>query len=108
MSLNATTLKNNIVSALEADSNFSDTLSADAPATVKFVEIISQEIINHFIAEAVVQTRLDLSLQTIFAAGVPIPTDGGAALQIAWSLATAAFAKDDATGDPNGAHGGIS
>lgn len=107
MSLNATTLKNNIVSALEADPNFSNTLSSDAPATVKFVEILSEKIIDHFKAEAEVRTRLNLSLQTIFSVGVPVPTDGGTALQLAWITATAAFAKDDATGDPSGAFGGI-
>lgn len=107
MSLNATTLKNNIISALEADPNFSNSLSADAPATVKFVEILSSEIIDHFKAEAEVQTRLNLSLQTIFLAGVPVALDGGLALQTAWIAATAALVKDDATGDPNGAFGGI-
>ena len=31
-----------------------------------------------------VETELDSSLNTIFSAGNPIATDGGAALQIAW------------------------
>lgn len=44
----------------------------------------------------------DVSLNTVFTAGVPVPTDGGAALQIAWKAGTAGGAADGSTQSNDG------
>ena len=66
------------------------------------LELIILEIARAVVAEiqtnAVVTTTLDQGLNGVFNAGVPVATDGGAALQTAWKAQTTGGAKDDATG----------
>lgn len=61
------------------------------------MELMFGVLIDHIKANMVVKTTLDSSLNTIFTAGAPIPMDGGTALKTAWSAATAAGVKDNAT-----------
>lgn len=63
------------------------------------VDEVTKAIINEISTNAVVKTSLDQSLNTIFLAGVPVPTDGGTALQLAWIAATNLGAKDNSTGE---------
>ena len=49
MALNATQLTSNIISALEADSNFSNDLATNAPAQIAYLNIMCTEIVNHIV-----------------------------------------------------------
>lgn len=55
-------------------------------------------ILGFIAGNAEVSTALSTSLNTVFTNGVPVPTDGGTALQTAWKAGTAAGAADNATG----------
>lgn len=105
--LNATLLKNQIISALEADPFFSSNLSVDAPAQVKYIEILSNTIINHFKQNAEIQVSIDPPMNQIFTLGVPVPNDGGTALKVAWTGATAVPNVHKANGKVSDLTGGI-
>jgi len=49
-----------------------------------------------------IKVTLNSGLNTVFSSGVPIPQDGGTALQTAWKAATAGGAADDATQNNDG------
>lgn len=74
-------------------------LDAEEIAQLKAdMAITEQARIDYQKANIVVKTTLDTGLNAVFAAGVPVPTDGGTALQTAWKVATTAGAADDSTG----------
>ena len=62
------------------------------------IDEIAKAVVSEFVNNAVVKTTLNSSLNTIFAAGIPAPPDGGTALQTAWIAATLLGVKDGATG----------
>lgn len=69
----------------------------EAVAQVKdMAQKIFQYMIDYMEVKGV-EVTLDTSLNTVFTAGVPVPTDGGTALQTAWKAATTGGAADDAT-----------
>ncbi len=100
MSLDKTRLTNDIFFKLEANPNFNQDISGSAEASIlkHFISSIVDAIIDEFVGNAVVNSTLDASLNTIFVGGIPVLTDGGAALQTAWIASTTAGAKDDSTG----------
>ena len=67
-------------------------------STDAMVNRLATAIVDEIKNNAEVDTTLTSSLNSIFTAGVPVATDGGLALQTAWKLATAAGAKDSASG----------
>lgn len=74
-------------------------LSAGDIAQLKADTAITyQAMIDYMNANAVIKTSLDTGLNPVFSAGVPVPTDGGTALQTAWKAETTAGAADDSTG----------
>ncbi|MDX1602662.1 MAG: hypothetical protein R3209_06295 [Salinimicrobium sediminis] len=94
MALNAALLITDIKTRIsnELGINFGEAVQTSA------MEIMIDELINHLITFTEVETTLNQSLQTIFQSGTPVPTDGGAALKTAWTVITAAQAKDKASG----------
>lgn len=64
------------------------------------IETIVDKLFDHIISNLEIngiKTTLDTGLNAVFTAGVPVPTDGGTALQTAWKLATQAGTADTAT-----------
>jgi hypothetical protein len=97
------TLAEDIVPALPPDPSQEQIAARDA--AVDQVKTLATKIFEYMIQYMelkLIKTTLDQSLNTIFSAGVPVPTDGGAALKAAWIAATAAGAKDDATQNNDG------
>lgn len=62
------------------------------------MDIIVEEILKHIADKGEIAVKLTTGLNTVFTAGVPVPTDGGTALQVAWKLVTQAGAADKSTG----------
>jgi len=82
MALNATNLKNDIITALEGDSNFSNNLSTDAPAHVAFLDILTDKILSHIVSNLEIN-GITVNLGNLLntpTVPVPVPTDGGAAV----------------------------
>ncbi len=65
------------------------------------VEKLNQYTVDQAEIKGVKET-LDISLNTVFTAGVPFAGDGGLALQTAWKVATAAGVADDSTQNNDG------
>lgn len=96
---------------LEANPNnyFSTDMNTNAPVLKAILEAMVEGIVQMLVQNAVVKTKLTAGgLNSIFAGGVPVPMDGGTALQLAWVAATTAQAKDSAEGSPLAGSGGIS
>lgn len=87
-----------VIDALVAAGRYSG-LSEDQINQLKADTAIAEQArIDYMKANVVVKTSLDTGLNSVFTAGVPVPTDGGTALQTAWKAATIAGAADDSTG----------
>jgi len=97
------TLAEAIVPPLPADPSAEQTAAraAAVAATKDLLTKIMQYIVDYTEVKGI-KTTLDSSLNTIFTTGVPVVGDGGAALKTAWTAATAAGAKDDATQNNDG------
>lgn len=87
-----------IVDALVAAGRYPGLDAGEITQLKADMAIAEQARIDYQKANVVVKTTLDTGLNPIFTGGVPVPTDGGAALQIAWKAATAAGIADDSTG----------
>lgn len=98
-----TALAESIATPLSADP--SDEEKAARSVAVTDIKRLCQKIMEYVVANGEIKgikALLDISLNTIFTAGVPAPTDGGLALQTAWKLATAAKAADGSTQSNDG------
>lgn len=96
------------------NSEIINNLHVNTPTSVKAAMIQSHKKLAYCIAKGVidhiksnmevkgVKCKLDTGLNTVFTAGVPIPMDGGLALQTAWKLATIAGAADHSTQENDG------
>lgn len=70
------------------------------------IETIVDKLFDHIISNLEIngiKTTLDTGLNAVFTAGVPVPTDGGTALQTAWKLFTQLGAADNSTQYNDGA-----
>jgi len=107
MALDKDRMKNAIIGALQTSGKFSADLATDAPSTVEFVDIVCDQIIKEFKDNAKVTVEIDSPMNQIFPSGVPVPTDGGAALQLAWTTATSVPSTHKASGEKSDTSGGI-
>lgn len=96
-------LAESIVPALPKDPSAEQTAAREAAfaSTRDLVEKVCQYIVDQLEINGIKET-LDVSLNTIFTAGVPAPTDGGLALQTAWKAATTGGIADDSTQNNDG------
>lgn len=69
------------------------------------VKILVNKTIEHILENLEIngiQVTLNTSLNSIFSQGVPVPTDGGAALKVQWAALTAGGVADIATQNNDG------
>jgi hypothetical protein len=74
------------------------------PAEV-MISTIVDKLFDHLVSNMEVNginTTLDNSLNVVFTSGVPVPQDGGAALQTAWKASTAGGSSDNASQNNDG------
>jgi len=103
MALNGNGLGDEIYAALGLDSTLPDAATKDAVKTTW--EKIGTAIVAHLVNNMEInglKVTLDMSLADIFGAGVPVPMDGGAVLQLAWKAITAGGLADNATQNNDG------
>ena len=95
MSMNSTTLIADIKERMHEELGI-DFTGSESPSAM---EIMIEEILKHLAANIEVDTSLiNGGLNSVFIGGVPAPSDGGTALQVAWIASTSAGAKDKAKG----------
>lgn len=95
MALNGNVLAQEIVDTITTDG----TSQAERDALLNSWRLIANAIVNHFKNNAELdEAKLEQGLNTIFSSGVPVPQDGGSALKVAWTNATAGGAKDAVIG----------
>lgn len=107
MAMTGAAMAQAVIEALDAAGKYPGLDQAQLDAVRDDMEIAYQAMIDYIKDNAVVKTTLDSGLNSIFTTGVPVPNDGGANLQLAWSTDTGSGAKDTATGDPGLLTGGI-
>lgn len=64
------------------------------------IQTIIDKLFDHIISNLEIngiKTSLNVGLNSVFTSGVPVPTDGGTALQTAWKLFTQSGTADQAT-----------
>ena len=103
MSLDKSRVTNNVISALEADPNFSSDLTSNAPATKKFIEVLFDKLIDEIIDNMVIKgvTVSTTGILDTPTPPVPVPTDGGAAIlttMVANTLTKNLTQSNDGTG----------
>ena len=98
MGMTGTGMANQVVDALVTAGKYPGLNAGDIASLKADMAVSYQAMIDYMNANAVIKTSLDTGLNPVFSAGIPVPNDGGTALQTAWKSATSGGAADDSTG----------